>query len=197
MWAAHVLAARFLQLEGDGRRHIDWLQPSPSCTGARNMLSASLTCPAATADRAVGHMCRCAEASAHHLLAHGDARHVAAVADTPDHMIVQWLELNRACAQPPAPHARTPALKGSGLTCGAGGMWAAHVPAARFLQLEGNVKDVPDSLQPLPSCMEAADVLSASPICLAATADRGVPHMCRIAEHTITGSTTPPLVWLE
>ena len=67
-------------------------------------------------------------------------------------------------------------------TRGPDGMWAAHVPAARFLQLEGNVRDVPDSLQSLPSCMEAADVLSASPICLAATADRGVPHMCRSTE---------------
>ena len=96
----------------------------------------------------------------------------------------------RTASPPSILEARWPA-------CGPDGMWAAHVPAARFLQLEGNVKDVPDSLQPLPSCMEAADVLSASPICLAATADRGVPHMCRIAEHTITGSTTPPLVWLE
>merc|ERR1711965_101527 len=70
-------------------------------------------------------------------------------------------------------------------------MWAAHVPAARFLQLEGNVKDVPDSLQPLPSCMEAADVLSASPICLAATADRGAPHMCRSTEARHTCVAAP------
>ena len=101
-----------LQLEGDARGHIDWLQPSPSCTGARNMLSASLTCPTATADRAVGHMCRCAEASAHHWLAHDDGRHVAAVGITPTDMIVQWLELNRACAQPPAPHAHIAPLEG-------------------------------------------------------------------------------------
>ena len=67
-------------------------------------------------------------------------------------------------------------------TRGPDGMWAAHVRAARVLQLQGDVQDVPDSLQPLPSCMEASDVLSASPTCPTATADRGVRHICRSTE---------------
>ena len=58
------------------------------------------------------YVCRSTEASAHHWLAHDDARHVAEVGDTPNDMIVQWLELNRACAQPPALHAHTVALEG-------------------------------------------------------------------------------------
>ena len=108
----HVLAARFLQLEGDVRAHIDCLQPSLSCTGAPDVLSASLTCSTGSADRATRHMCRSTEASAHHWLAHSDARHVAEVGDTPNAMIVQWLELNRGCAQPPALHAHTAVLEG-------------------------------------------------------------------------------------
>ena len=53
---------------------------------------------------------------------------------------------------------------------------------ARFLRLEGDVRDVTGSLQPLPSCMEAADVLSASLTCPTGTADRGVRHICRSTE---------------
>ena len=95
------------------------------------------------------------------------------------------------------PHSHTASSRPEGPTRGPDGMWVAHMPAARCLQLEGDVRDVIDSLQSLPSCMEAADVLSASPTCPTASADRGVRHMCRIAGHTITGSTPPPLVCLK
>ena len=91
---------------------LSWLHEPRDMAAGRCMHPHQLTSPTATADRAMGHMCRCTEASAHHLLAHGDARHVAAVSDTPNDMIVQWLELNRACAQPPAPHVHIAPLEG-------------------------------------------------------------------------------------
>ena len=47
-----------------------------------------------------------------HWPAHSNARHVAAVGITSNDMIVQWLELNRACAQPPAPHVHIAPLEG-------------------------------------------------------------------------------------
>ena len=96
-------------------------------------------------------------------------------------MIVHCHRLMRVADRSPSLHAHS-ILEALGPAHGADRMWAAHVPAARFLQLEGDVRDVTDSLQPLPSCMEAAHVLSASPICPTATADRGVLHMCRRTE---------------
>ena len=96
-----------------------------------------------------------------------------------DRALPQADACRRSVAFTACPHSILEAL---GPAHGADRMWVAHVPAARFLQLEGDVRDVTDSLQPLPSCMEAAHVLSASPICPTATADRGVLHMCRRTE---------------